>query len=202
MNDQSFDASTLLSDAQIQDKDAALAYLNYVSTLLDALKDSLVSRSNLLLAANGVIIGILSLIVTSDATSWVVNDLTAIILLCITFCFLILSLYYALFVIRVFKPQNINMKELMHFRVILQMGENNICTFVKSMNQKSLISVFINQIFGLSRYIEKRYDYLHKAFCFFMACLVSFIMTIFYITITPNKNIENLILNCTDCFIR
>jgi uncharacterized membrane protein len=166
-----------------QDMDAARIYLDYVSALLDSLKDSVTSRSNILLAANGTIIGILLLIITSDSGKQVIDNCIVIALLCVTLFFLIMSLYYTLAVIRVFKPSNIDSKERMHFRVILKLGEKCFKQFVLSINQDILIDEFVTQILALSRHLERRYEYLYRAFCFFMICLSSFFVAVIYISI-------------------
>jgi Trk-type K+ transport system membrane component len=80
----------------------------------------------------------------------------------------------------------------MHFRVILKLGEERIKQYIQSLNQEKLINEFVNQIFGLSRHIEKRYNYLYKAFWFFMACLILFFIIIIYIAIIPSAPVENL----------
>jgi hypothetical protein len=76
----------------------------------------------------------------------------------------------------------------MHFRVILKLGEEKFKEFIQSVNQDSLIDEFANQIFALSRHIEKRYEYLYRAFWFFMVSLVSFFATIIYIAVITAVN--------------
>ncbi len=175
--------SDALLSSQCDDMDAKRAFLEYELNLLDSLKDSLVNRANLLLAANGAIIGILALIITSDTMIKLSTSIVAIIAFYITSFFLAASLFYTLCVVRIFKSKSLNLEEHMHFRVILKIGKIDMQNFLLSLNKDVLINEFLNQIFGLSRHIEKRYDYLCWAFRFFLCCLISFFFAFIYASV-------------------
>lgn len=156
------------------DYEAIKDYYEYTSRLFDELGNSLTNRANVLVMANSIVLGAclvsLSLVRKTSFPTLVTFVLTLV--------FSALSIFFSISILRVYLPKKLDMRELMHFRVIEKLEPKEFHEKIRHLNKDTVIELYVQRIKATAGFLVKRYGYLYYSFWFFVLTIFLFIIFI------------------------
>lgn len=162
------------SDSKNLDYEAIKDYYEYTSRLFDELENSLTDRANVLIMGNSIILGgcLISLSVVGKIS------LYTLVTCILTLVFSVLSIFYSISILRVYPSKNLDMRELMHFRVVEKLKPEEFQKKIIDLNKEKVIELYVLRIKAIAGFLVKRYGYLYYSFWFFVFTIIFFIIFI------------------------
>ena len=162
------------NDSKNLDYEAIKAYCEHTANLIDNSHNLLINRAIVLIMANSIILGgcLISLSVIERIS------LYTLVIFTLTLVFSVLSIFYSISILRVYPSKNLDMRELMHFRVIDKLKPEEFHKKIIDLNKEKVIELYVLRIKAIAGFLVKRYGYLYYSFWFFVFTIIFFIIFI------------------------